>query len=110
MAGKMRPASETLRRADSRSLPRPVSALARDGCSPPRSRKLPGFERGGGGGGDQDADANLEIARTYFMEGVRMGAKGPDGREVVLQNFSVKINPEEVSDSPLCDYLRIYYR
>ena len=38
-----------------------------------------------------------------------MGAKGPDGREVVLQNLSVKINPDEVSESPLCDYLRIYY-
>ena len=34
------------------------------------------------------SDANFEIARTYFLEGIRMGQKGPDGREVVLQNFA----------------------
>ena len=54
-------------------------------------------------------DPNLEIARTYFMQGIDVGRKGPDGREVVLQNFSVKVNPHEVSESPLCEYMRIYY-
>jgi len=102
-AGKKRPSSASLRRPESALLVRrelrPTSALVRDSCSPPRSKKLESL----------DAEGNLEIARTYFMEGVRMGAKGPDGREVVLQNFTVKINPDEVSESPLCDYLRIYY-
>ncbi|MGB1606427.1 MAG: hypothetical protein ACPIOQ_77575, partial [Promethearchaeia archaeon] len=48
-------------------------------------------------------------ARTYYLEGVSLGALGPDGRKPVLQNFSIRLNPQEVSDSPLCEYMRIYY-
>ena len=54
-------------------------------------------------------DSNLELARTYFLEGIRIGQKGPDGREVVLQNFCIKVASEEVAESPLCEYMRIYY-
>ena len=66
--------------------------------SPPRSCKL-----------EDLVDSNLELARTYFLEGIRIGQKGPDGREVVLQNFCIKVASEEVAESPLCEYMRIYY-
>ena len=97
MPGRVRPHTAGARRPFSavHAGPRPSSANIGRTSTPPRSQKL--------------QDPNLEIARTYYLEGVSLGALGPDGRKPVLQNFSIRLNPQEVSDSPLCEYMRIYY-
>jgi hypothetical protein len=99
-AGKRRPKSPKICLPSSHVRKRPQSAATYRSGSPPQSQKLSGFAGN---------DSTLEIARTYFLEGVRIGQKGPDGRECVLQNFCVRVAPGEVADSPLTEYMRIYY-
>ena len=99
-AGKRRPKSPKICLSSSHVNKRPQSAATYRSGSPPRSQKLSALAGN---------DPTLEIARTYFLEGIRIGQKGPDGRECVLQNFCVRVAPGEVAASPMTEYMRIYY-